>query len=138
MRTIVVYEPMCAETSRIAEVVGTALQGHGHHVDLISADDATADIIARADLVVVGGLGATHGSVRRHWLHLLGTGHGRPIAVFSTDGANGEARDTERSLERHGYVLLVPPERFATGEASELERARHWAGHVAVAHLAQP
>jgi hypothetical protein len=58
MKTVVIYESMYGNTHVIAEGVAEAARRHGEVV-LVPVSGATADVIAHADLVIVGG--PTHG-----------------------------------------------------------------------------
>ncbi len=63
MRAIVVYESMYGNTHRIAEAIGEGLRETGE-ADVVSVHDATAPLVAGADLVVVGGPTHAHGMSR--------------------------------------------------------------------------
>ncbi len=54
MRTVVVYESMYGNTHRVADIVGSQLRDAGQ-VDVVPVSGATHDLIANADLLVVGG-----------------------------------------------------------------------------------
>lgn len=54
MRTVVVYESMFGNSHRVAEIVGHGLRPAGA-VDVVPVSAATVDLVAGADLLVVGG-----------------------------------------------------------------------------------
>ena len=67
MRAIVVYESMYGNTHTIAEAIGTGLGRVTDVVDgveVLSVHDATAERLAGADLLVVGGPTHAHGMSR--------------------------------------------------------------------------
>jgi hypothetical protein len=63
MRAVVVYESMYGNTHRVAEAIGAGL-GVAMSVDVVSVHDATADVLAGADLLVVGGPTHVHSMSR--------------------------------------------------------------------------
>jgi hypothetical protein len=54
MRAVVVYESMYGNTHTVAEAIGAGLGGT-MTVEVVSVHDATTDVLAGADLLVVGG-----------------------------------------------------------------------------------
>ena len=60
MRTIIVYESMYGATHMLAERMGEALRTHGD-VDVVAAGAAGPHVLARADMVLVGGPTHVHG-----------------------------------------------------------------------------
>lgn len=68
MKTVIVYESMFGNTHLIAEHLADAARRHGE-VNLVPVSHARSDIIAGADLVIVGGPTHIHGmswSATRH------------------------------------------------------------------------
>ena len=54
MHTLVVYESMYGNTRAIAKAIGEGARSSGD-VTVIPAGDSTAELVAWADLVIVGG-----------------------------------------------------------------------------------
>ena len=63
MRAVVVYESMYGNTHRIAEAIGAGLET-AFDVRVVSVTQAMPEVIADADLVVVGGPTHVHGMSR--------------------------------------------------------------------------
>jgi hypothetical protein len=63
MRAVVVYESMYGNTHQVAETIANGLAGTGE-TEVLSLEDATADVLRTADLVVVGGPTHVHGMSR--------------------------------------------------------------------------
>jgi hypothetical protein len=67
MRAVVVYESMFGNTHRIADAIGEGLRP-AYEVVVLPVGDATAEVIAGVDLLVVGGPthahGMSHGTTR--------------------------------------------------------------------------
>ncbi len=111
MRALVVYESMYGNSHAVAEAIGRGL-GDGT-IAVVPAAEATARLLAHADLVVVGGPTHAHGMSRqatrqaaieaarkpdaavalepraegpglREWLDSLGAGSGTRAAAFDT------------------------------------------------------
>lgn len=112
MRALIVYESMYGNTHEVAEGIGKGLEELGD-TQVVPVHDATPDLIAWADLVVVGGPTHAHGmtssSTRkaareaaekpgsevamdpdaggqglRDWFSALGEGDGKRSAAFDT------------------------------------------------------
>ncbi len=112
MRALVVYESMYGNTHTIADSIATGLRSAGE-VRVIPVAEATAELMAWADLVVVGGPTHVHGMTRatsrrgaveaaakpdsrvtldpdaqgaglRDWLAALGQAKGKEAAAFDT------------------------------------------------------
>jgi hypothetical protein len=64
MRAVVIYESMYGNTHLIAEAVGRGLRDDGSDVSVVAVDGATPELVAAADLVVVGGPTHAHGMAR--------------------------------------------------------------------------
>ncbi len=60
MKAVVVYESMYGNTHRIANAIGDGLAGT-FEVSVVAVPDASADLLAGADLVIVGGPTHAHG-----------------------------------------------------------------------------
>jgi flavodoxin len=60
MKTVIVYESMYGNTHQVAECIGEAARVHGEAV-VVSVAAATADVIADADVLIVGGPTHVHG-----------------------------------------------------------------------------
>ncbi len=136
MKAVVVYESYWGNTAEIARAIGA---GIGVGTPVLTTDEATATVIADADLLVVGApviafrlatdkmreslahseddapappdLG--HPSMR-HWLDALPVGHGFAAAFetrihWSPGGVTGAV---ERSLQTAGYRRLAKGRRF--------------------------
>ncbi len=135
MKAIVVYESYWGNTASIARAIA---EGLGENTRALASDQATADVVAEADLIVVGAplLGFTlptesmrktlpgkmdapsradvgHPSMRE-WLVGLPEGVGR-FASFETrvKRSPGAATKTiEKGLAAAGYARLAERERF--------------------------
>jgi len=86
MRALVVYESMYGNTHAIASNIADGLR-ETHEVTLVPVAAATADLVAKADLLVVGG--PTH-------MHGLSTSSSRQLAVkTAAKSAGGPALDPD-------------------------------------------
>jgi len=86
MRALVVYESMYGNTHVIASNIADGLRAT-HEVTLVPVATATADLVAQADLLVVGG--PTH-------MHGLSTSSSRQLAVkTAARSASGPALDPD-------------------------------------------
>lgn len=110
MRTVVVYESMYGNTHHVADCIADAAKRLGD-VALVSVSGATADVLAGADLVFVGGPTHMHGMTSatsrdgavedadkkhlaldtdaegpglRDWFDAIGEGSGTPAVAFDT------------------------------------------------------
>jgi hypothetical protein len=110
MRAVVVYESMYGNTHRIAEQIGEGLQVE-YDVTVVAVAEATSEVVAAADFLVVGGPTHAHGMSRpasrksalemehnkglaldpdapgiglREWFDTLGDGHVRAAIAFDT------------------------------------------------------
>lgn len=110
MRAVVVYESMYGNTHRIAERIGEGLRAQ-YDVTVVPLAEATPDVLAGADFLVVGGPTHAHGISReasrksavtvdqgkgpefdpdapgpglREWLDALGDGHVHAAVAFDT------------------------------------------------------
>jgi menaquinone-dependent protoporphyrinogen IX oxidase len=64
MKALVVYESMYGNTHLVADAIATGLRGAGLVVDVVPAHEADAELLADADLTVVGGPTHVHGMTR--------------------------------------------------------------------------
>ena len=111
MKTVIIYESVHGNTRRVADELAAVASGYGE-VTTAAAEDAGADIVVGADLVLVGGPTHAHGMswtatrrgdtvvggpadepppgcdaagpALRHWFRLVGTVEGIPAAAFDT------------------------------------------------------
>jgi len=131
MRALVVYESMFGATRQVAEAIGEGLGGT-EVATVVPVRDVSADLVAQADLLVVGGPTHVHGMARartrqaaaemadkpdkhlqlepgatgpglREWLADLGRLQG-PAAAFDTR-ASGPSLFTGRASRRIGRLL---------------------------------
>jgi hypothetical protein len=126
MRALVVYESMYGNTHLIAEAVGAGLRENGDDVTVVPVDDATPDVVAAADLLVVGGPTHVHGMTRsstRKAAVEAATKEGSGLEV--DPDAEGEGlRDWFDGLEQHDALAAAFDTRFdlpgvLTGRASK-------------------
>ena len=61
MRAVVVYESMFGNTHAVSLAIGEGLRSRFDHVTVVPASGATGDVLADADLLVVGGPTHAHG-----------------------------------------------------------------------------
>ena len=136
MRAVVVYESLWGNTAAVARAIA---EGLGPDVRALSTAEASATVIAGADLIVAGApvlafslpsdkmrqnLGANPGKApappdlshpsMRSWLDALPKGHGRS-AAFETRiwwSPGGATYGIVRGLERAGYRPLGRGKRF--------------------------
>lgn len=147
MKSVVVYGSRSGNTRRIAQAIAGALEEYGQ-VRVVAAEDASATVWDRCDLLVVGG--PTEGRhatppVRAFFDRLPSHAlRGLDAAAFDTRLdwprllSGSAARDIRRRLVHAGANVVVPAESFkVTGRPSlrhgELERAPIWARKVAEA-----
>jgi hypothetical protein len=113
MRALVVYESMYGNTHLIAEAIGAGLRAESDDVTVVPVDGATPELVAAAELLVVGGPTHAHGMTShnsrkaavdaatkpdsglevdpdaegpglRDWFATLGTDHRARAAAFDT------------------------------------------------------
>jgi hypothetical protein len=136
MKTVVVYESLWGNTAAVARAIA---EGIGPEARALCTDEATAAVVADADLVVAGAplLGfslptdkmrdgirtnprrppappdLSHPSLRS-WLAALPAGQGR-FAAFETRlrlSPGSATADIARGFERVGYSQAAEPQRF--------------------------
>ena len=143
MRALVVYG---APYENIRVVAGHVADGLSatHEVTVVPVAGATADLLAEADLLVVGG--PTHIRGLSSGVHeLVRVPQSGPVLAAAFDTRiNGRpavpgrsSRGIARLLMRHGYLTIVSPESFAvTAQGTPLDgedaRARHWGAALGI------
>jgi flavodoxin len=147
VKSVVVYGSRSGNTRRVARAIAGALEEFGP-VRLVAAEDASATVWDRCDLLIVGG--PTEGRhltppVRAFFERLPSHAlRGLDAAAFDTRLdwprllSGSAARDIRRRLIDAGANMVVPAESFrVTGKPSlrhgEIERAPIWARQVAEA-----
>ena len=147
MKSVVVYGSRSGNTRRVAEAIAGVLEEYGP-VRLVTAEDASATVWNRCDLLVVGGptegrhasppVRAFFGRLPAHALR------GLDAAAFDTRldwpqlVTGSAARDIRRRLTDAGANMVVRPESFKVCDKpllrhGELERSSIWARAVAQA-----
>jgi flavodoxin len=157
MRAVIVYESLWGNTAAVARAI---VDGLGCDARALTTDEATPEVVAGADLLVIGapviafGLASektrdgikdaerppdtAHPSLKS-WLESLTDGHGAAAAFetrlwWSPRGATGTI---ERSLKASGYGIRAKAERFVVEgkygplRDGELDRAREWGRELA-------
>ena len=109
MRSLVIYESMYGNTHAIADGIADGLRAHGE-VSVVPASQATDELVAAADLVVVGGPTHVHGMTRAR----------------SRSGAREEAA-------KPGSVLTLDKDADGPGVRDWLDGLAHGADHAAAA-----
>ncbi len=147
MKSVVVYGSRSGNTRKVAEAIAGALEEFGS-VRLVAAEDASATVWDRCDLLVVGG--PTEGRrltppVRAFFDRLPSHAvRGLDAAAFDTRldwhrlVTGSAASGIRRRLLDAGANLVAPPESFKVSDRptlrhGELERAPIWARSVAEA-----
>jgi len=136
MRALVVYESMYGNTRVVAGEIADGLRV-GYEVTVVPVAEATAELVAGADLLVAGGPGI------RDWLRDLGHRNGLAAAfdtrISGVPAFTGRAsRPIAKLLKRHGYRLVAAPESFLVTSQStlldgEAARARRWGTTIGAA-----
>jgi hypothetical protein len=88
MRAVVVYESMYGNTHRVAEAIGEGLRKAGT-VDVVSVGQAGFDLLADADLLVVGGPTHVHGMSRPSTRRAAIEETRKPGSQLQPDGSAG-------------------------------------------------
>ena len=91
MRSVVVYESMYGNSHRVADLIGSALEEFGT-VSVVPVCEATDELVASAELVVVGG--PTHA-------HSLSTRTSRASALESAKKSDIKHPDAPLSMDPH-------------------------------------
>ena len=143
MRALVVYGAPYENIRVVAGHVADGLRAT-HEVTVVPVAGATADLLAEADLLVVGA--PTHIRGLSSGIHeLVRIPQSWPVlaAAFDTRINGGptvpgrSSRSIARLLMRHGYLTIVSPESFAVTEQGtpldgEDTRARHWGAALGI------
>jgi len=157
MRAVIVYESLWGNTAAVARAVA---EGFGPGARALTTDEATPEVVAGADLLVIGapviafGLASektrdgimdverppdtAHPSLKS-WLEALPDGHAAAAAFetrlwWSPRGATGTI---ERGLKASGYRIAGKAERFVVEgkygplRNGELDRASEWGKKLA-------
>lgn len=77
MRAVVVYESMYGNTHQVADAIGAGLKSV-YEVGVLPVADAGSEVLADADLVVVGGPTHAHGMSRESTRRAAGDAAGKP------------------------------------------------------------
>lgn len=132
MRSVVVYESIYGNTHAVAEHIGVGLHAAGE-VHVVSVSAATSELLAAADLVVVGGPTHVHGMTSATSRHNAVESAARGELNVDAAATDPGLRDWFDQLEAvHGKVAAAFDTRFdgpplLTGRASR-GIARHLRG----------
>lgn len=135
MKVVIIYESMLGNAGTIADAIGAGMR-NGNEVVVAPAARVSADVVAGADLVVVGAPTHPDGTGLSEWFASLGTVKAR-AAVFDTRMAGTAAlaarasRVIRSQLIQHGFRVVDLPHSFLiTGDdklrPGEAERAQLW------------
>ena len=91
MRSVVVYESMYGNSHRVADIIGAALREFGP-VSVVPVSRAIDELVASADLVVVGG--PTHA-------HSLSTRQSRASALDAVEKSATKQPDAPLEMDQH-------------------------------------
>lgn len=140
MRAVVVYESMYGNTRLVAEAIGEGLRPV-HDVIVVPVREAGPEVVAGAQILVVGGPTHAHGMSRRHTRRAAADMAGKPEnAVVLEEGATGPGvREWLASLEypnvyAASFDTRVHMPAALTGRASkgiERELSRHGVHRIA-------
>ncbi|WP_156252443.1 flavodoxin domain-containing protein [Pseudactinotalea terrae] len=144
MDVVVVYETHFGQTRDVASEIAAGAKDAGATTTVVSVDEATAEVVNAADLLIVGaptqvlgmsrpwsrGLAhpqevGTHGDIAdgvREWLvGLPAVGAGRRAAAFDTKLpsalAGSAARGVAHGLRQHGFTIIGHPDHFIVEDA---------------------
>ena len=118
MHTVVVYESMYGNSRKVAETVGDALRDAGP-VEVVPVSAATDELVASADLVVVGGPTHVHTMSSKQTRASAQTQaqetakkHGADLIVMASHGRKGVKRlllgsETQQVLTHSETPVLV-------------------------------
>ena len=134
MRAVVVFESMYGNTHQVADAIGAGL-GPAFDVSVVPVSEASAAVLADADLVVVGGPTHVHGMSRASTRKAAVEAADKPVSPLKVEpGAMGEGlRDWFDSLGQYH----VPAAAFDTrlhGPAALTGRASKGVAHLLRAH----
>ncbi|MDP2012746.1 MAG: flavodoxin domain-containing protein, partial [Actinomycetota bacterium] len=91
MRSVVIYESMFGNSHRVADLIGKTLEEFGS-ASVVSVSSATDELVASADLVVVGG--PTHA-------HTMSTRTTRASAPEMAQSSSKKHPDAPLSMDEH-------------------------------------
>ena len=125
MRAVVVYESMYGNTHLVADAIGAGLKA-ALDVSVVPVSQASPAVLARADLVVVGGPTHAHGMSRAATRKAAVDAAAKPVSPLTVEpGALGPGlRDWFRSLGRYAVKAAAFDTRIhapaaLTGRASK-------------------
>lgn len=133
MRTLVIYESMYGNTHLVADAVG---RGLGPDTEVVSVHDATAERIAGADLLVVGGPTHVHSLPRESTRHAAADAAAQPETTLTMDpDSYGDGLrewfdrlpDAPEGARAAAFDTRMPGPAMLTGRASKgiARRLRH-------------
>lgn len=161
MDALLVVESWFGNTRTIADAIAQGLSQHGGRVQLISVEDAPAEVPANVDLVVLGapthnrGLstdatrqkaiaaGAEHAATgAQEWVDTVQLRDGLKVAVFDTVTSKSwfsgsAAKAAARILTRRGLATSVETKSFTVRglkgplRPGQADAAQNWAQHLA-------
>ena len=125
MQTLVVYESLFGNTHAIAEAIAVGLRPHGE-VRVVPVGEASADLVAWADLVIAGGPTHVHGMSRsksREDGRARATKPGSPLALDPAASGAGlrewlDALANVRGTSAAAFDTRVAGPALFTGRAS--------------------
>lgn len=147
MKSIVVYASHSGNTRTIAEAIAGELASRGT-VQLLAADEAPANVLDGADLLVIGSPTEGHRMIEpvAQLLDRLGAATLRGLAVATFDTrlrwprwlAGSAGNDLAHRLRDVGARVIAPAESFFVTkephlEPGEIERAGTWAASLSAA-----
>ena len=124
MRALVVYESMFGNTHVVASKIADGLRAT-HHVTLVPVAEATGDLVAGADLLVVGGPTHMHGMSSTGTRRMAAKAAAKPDSGLSLDpDATGPGvrdllkRPGSRQVLAAAFDTRLPGAPKSTGQAS--------------------
>jgi hypothetical protein len=142
MRVVVVYESMYGNTHLVAEAIGRGVGDVGE-VLVVPVHDATAELVAGADVLVVGGPTHVHGMSRESTrASAVEAAHKHPDDLPLDPDAEGEGlREWFERLDRlqarcAAFDTRMPGPPAFTGRASK--GISKWLRHCGVDEVADP
>jgi hypothetical protein len=134
MRALVVYESIYGNTHQVAAAIGAGLQP-AFHVSVVPVSEASAVLLADADLLVVGGPTHMHGMSRASTRKAAVEAADKPASPLKVEsGAMGEGlRDWFDSLG-HYHLKAAAFDTRLHGPAALTGRASKGVAHLLRAH----
>ena len=127
MKAVVVYESMYGNTHLVADAIATGLRDRDVTVEVVAVDDAVAELLAGADLTVVGGPTHVHGMSRESTRKAAVDAAQKPGSDLTVD-PDAERSGLRERFNRREVRRAKAPERgvrlagpFARQGASHLE-----------------